>query len=95
MNQDLVVITETLPEMPKAPSPMVVNQDAFIALFSLLEALSYEVMSGDVWWLANHSAKKIATEKYGISEDTYDEVMEKFDAARRAKGKSNPLSSMF
>lgn len=95
MNQEVIVADKSLPEVPKAVSAIPFEKEAFIALFSLLEALSYEVMSGDVWWLANHHAKKLAVEKYGISEEIYNEVMEKFDAARRQEGKKNPLNSMF
>ncbi|NCQ52138.1 hypothetical protein GW796_09650 [archaeon] len=71
------------------------EKDSSIALFALVEALSYEVLSGDVWWLANHHARKLAVEKYGISEESYDAVMAKIDVARKAKSKTNPMSSMF
>lgn len=71
------------------------DKEAVIALFSLLEALTYEVMSGDVWWLATSHGKQLAVEKYGISEEVYEEVMEKFNEARKNARKSNPMHSMF
>lgn len=71
------------------------EKEATIALFALVEALSYEVMSGDLWWLANHSARKNAIEKYGISEEAYDAVMEKVEKARKQVRKGNPMHTMF
>ncbi len=71
------------------------GQDAAIVLFALVEALSREVMSSDVWWLANHSAKQRAIQKYGISEEVYDEVMEKIEKARQQVRKTNPMHTMF
>jgi hypothetical protein len=71
------------------------DKEAIIALFSLLEALSYEVMSGDLWWLATAHGKQIAVEKYGITEEVYEQVMEKFDAARKKARVQNPMHSMF
>lgn len=70
------------------------GHEASIVLFALVEALSREVMSSDVWWLANHSAKQMATKKYGISEEVYDEVMEKIENARQQVRKTNPLHTM-
>jgi predicted DNA-binding protein YlxM (UPF0122 family) len=71
------------------------DKECMTALFSLLEALTYEVMSGDVWWLANAHGKQLAVEKYGISEEIYDQVMEKFDKARKQAKTANPMHTMF
>lgn len=71
------------------------EREATIALFALVEALSFEVLSGDVWWLANHSAKKKAVETYGISEESYDSVMKRLEEARKQVRKGNPLHTMF
>ena len=64
-------------------------------LLSLLEGLSYNVLSGDVWWLAEHSARHIAVEKYGVSEEAFNTLMPKLRAACASKGKQNPMSSVF
>lgn len=95
MNQEIILASEVKPEVQQESSPVPFEKDAFIALFSLLEALSFELVSGDLWWLANHRAKSLAVQKYGISEDKYNEVMKKFDAARSSEGKKNPMHSMF
>jgi hypothetical protein len=71
------------------------DKECMTALFSLLEALTYEVMSGDVWWLANAHGKHLAVEKYGIAEEVYDQVMEKFDKARKQARTVNPMHNMF
>lgn len=71
------------------------DKEVVTALFSLLEALTYEVMSGDVWWLATAHGKQLAVEKYGISEEVYEQVMEKFNEARKKARVCNPMHSMF
>lgn len=71
------------------------QKDAVASLFALIEALSFEVCSGDVWFLAMHSAKQIATQKYGVSEEVFLEMMSRVEKARKAKNKQNPMSSMF
>ncbi len=71
------------------------DKEAGIVLFSLIEALSYEVMNEDIWWLANDSAKKNAIARYGISAETYDAVIKRIEVARKKVRASNPMSVMF
>jgi len=71
------------------------EKETIVALFSLLEALTYEVMSSDVWWLASSHAKQLAVEKYGITEEVYEKTMEKFEEARKRARVQNPMHTMF
>lgn len=63
-------------------------------LLALLEGLSYEVLSSDVWFLATLQAKEIAIEKYGINEEVFNQVMTRFESARKTKSSANPMKSM-
>ena len=92
MKTDIVVSSNIV---EKADNRLPFKEEATIALFALVEALSREVMSSDVWWLANHSARKSAVDKYGISVEAYDEVMVRLEKARKEVRKSNPMHSMF
>lgn len=71
------------------------EKEAIASLLALVESLSYEVCSGDVWFLAMMSAKKIAVQKYGIDEEVFLEMMTRVEKARKNKNKQNPMSSMF
>lgn len=71
------------------------EKEAIASLLALVESLSYEVCSGDVWFLAMLSAKKIAVQKYGIDELVFLEMMTRVEKARKAKNKQNPMNSMF
>lgn len=71
------------------------EKDAIASLLALIESLSFEVCSGDVWFLAMLSAKNIAVKKYGIEESVFLEMMTRVEKARKAKNKQNPMSSMF
>ena len=83
-------ISNTEPEAPVLPT----EKQTMAVFLALLEALSYQVMNPDIWWLAEHSAKQTANE-YGISEKVFTEVMIRFEKARKQKGQTNPMSSMF
>lgn len=93
MNQEITIVNESVPAIQEPMIPY--EKEAVIALFSLLEALSYQVMSGDLWWLANAHAKEIAVEKYGISEEMFNEVIAKFEVARKNARATNPMHTMF
>lgn len=71
------------------------DKEAMLVFFALLDSLSFEVCNPDAWWLAEHRAKNIAINTLGISEETFTEVMERFQKARKARNKENPMSSMF
>lgn len=71
------------------------EKETIACLLSLLESLSYEVCSSDVWWLATDSAADRVVKDYGISKDVFNDVMERFEKVRKLKNKSNPMSSMF
>ena len=77
------------------PEVKITEKEAVASLFALIEALSYEFCSGDLWFLAMLSAKEIAVQKYGINEDVFIEMMKKVDDARKAVNKKNPMSAMF
>jgi hypothetical protein len=92
VNNELVIAQNNeIGEVKPNPS----DKEVVTALFSLLEALTYEVMSGDVWWLATVHGKQLAVEKYGITEEVYEQVMEKFNEARKKARKCNPMHGMF
>ncbi len=92
-SSDLVEANSFEPAISQEKEPT--EKEQIIALFSLLEALTYEVMSGDIWWLASSHAKQLAVEKYGITEDVYEKTMEKFEEARKRARLQNPMHSMF
>lgn len=71
------------------------EKEAIASLLALIESLSFEVCSGDVWFLAMMSAKNIAVNKYGVDEAVFLEMMVRVEKARKAKNKQNPMSSMF
>lgn len=71
------------------------EKDAIASLLALIESLSFEVCSGDMWFLAMLSAKEIAVKKYGVEETVFLEMMTRVEKARKAKNKQNPMSSMF
>lgn len=73
----------------------IAEKDAIASLLALIESLSFEVCSGDVWFLAMLSAKNIAVKKYGVDEVVFLEMMARVEKARKAKNKQNPMSSMF
>lgn len=74
----------------------VINEkDAIASLLALIESLSYEVCSGDMWFLAMMSAKNIAVKKYGVDEIVFLEIMARVEEGRKAKNKQNPISTMF
>lgn len=79
----------------KQVEPTISEKDAIASLLALVESLSYEVCSGDVWFLAMMSAKNIAVKKYGIDEVVFLEMMTRVEKARKSKNKQNPMSSMF
>jgi uncharacterized tellurite resistance protein B-like protein len=95
MNTELIVDNTEVLASKTSGINFTSEKEATIALFALVEALSFEVLSGDVWWLANHSAKKKAVETYGISEESYEAVMKKLEDARKQVRKGNPLHTMF
>lgn len=70
------------------------EKQTMAVFLALLEALSFQVMNPDIWWLAERSAKDTAKE-YGISPEVFTEVMARFEKARQQKSKLNPMSSMF
>lgn len=71
------------------------EKEAIASLLALIESLSYEICSGDSWFLAMLSAKRIAVQKYGIDEIVFLEMMTRVEKARKEKNKQNPMSSMF
>lgn len=71
------------------------EKEAIASLFALVEALSFEVCSSDVWWLAMSYARDIAVKKYGVEDSVFIAMMKKVESARHEKNKENPLSSMF
>lgn len=71
------------------------EKEAIASLLALIESLSYEVCSGDMWFLAMMSAKNIAVKKYGVDEMVFLEMMARVEKSRKAKNKQNPMSSMF
>ncbi len=71
------------------------GEDASIVLFSLIEALSFYVLNGDIWWLANKDAREKAIKKYGVSPEVFDEVIKRLESARKQVSMGNPMSSMF
>lgn len=71
------------------------EKEAIASLFALIEALSYEICSGDMWFLAMMSAKSIAVTKYNVDEVVFLEMMTRVEKARKETNKQNPMSSMF
>lgn len=91
-NNELIVANSNEVDTAKE---LVTDKESMTALFALLEALTYEIMSPDVWWLANAHAKQLAVEKYGITEEIYQQVMERFEKARKQARVQNPMHAMF
>lgn len=77
------------------PESDIAAKEAIASLLALIEALSYEVCSSDMWFLAMMSAKNIAVKKYGVDEVAFLEIMKRVEQGRKAKNKQNPMSSMF
>lgn len=77
------------------PESDIAAKEAIASLLALIEALSYEVCSSDMWFLAMMSAKNIAVKKYGVDEVVFLEIMKRVEQGRKAKNKQNPMSSMF
>lgn len=71
------------------------GEEASIVLFSLIESLSFYVLSGDVWWLANKDAREKAIKNYGVSPKVFDEVIKRLESARKQVSNGNPMRSMF
>lgn len=71
------------------------SKEGTLVLLALLEGLSYNVMSGDVWFLSAMQAADIATKRYGIASDAVTEILNTALKVAQSKGKTNPVSSMF
>ena len=71
------------------------SKEGTLVLLALLEGLSFNVLSGDVWFLSMLAALDIAVKKYGIKEDVAHGILTKALEVAKIKGKSNPMSSMF
>lgn len=74
---------------------IVSSKEGTLVLLALLEGLSYNVMSGDVWFLSMLAALDIAVKKYGVEEGVARDILSKALEVAQRKGKSNPMSSMF
>lgn len=65
-----------------------------IVVAALLTALSKEILSGDLLYLAFSNAMQIAIEN-GVPEDEAEELLKRLAAVFEAGRKGNPMSSMF
>jgi hypothetical protein len=74
---------------------IVSSKEGTLVLLALLEGLSFNVLSGDVWFLSMLAALDIAVKKYGIEEDVARDILNKALEVAQRKGKSNPMSNMF
>jgi len=71
------------------------HQQAVIhILLLLLDGLSRNVMSADVWALVYHSARAKACEA-GIEEKIVDEALDRIAQSQRALRDTNPMRDMF
>lgn len=73
----------------------VTSKEGTLVLLALLEGLSYNVMSGDVWFLSAMQAADIANKRYGIEPSAVNEILNTALKVAQSKGKTNPMSSMF
>lgn len=71
------------------------SKEGTLVLLALLEGLSFNVLSGDVWFLSMLAALDIAVKKYGVEEDVARDILTKALEVAQRKGKSNPMSGMF
>lgn len=74
---------------------IVSSKEGTLLLLDLLEGLSFNVLSGDVWFLSMLVALDIAIKKYGIEENVARDIFTKALEVAQRKGKSNPMSGMF
>ncbi|MBC8737133.1 hypothetical protein F6X40_09970 [Paraburkholderia sp. UCT31] len=71
------------------------DRAVLLVLLSLLDGLSSNVMSGDVWWLAEHQAMRQCCQRFGMTEEQFSEVMVDVRQLQQAARRANPMSSMF
>lgn len=65
-----------------------------VTLLSLIQALQWNVLSGDVWELSIAAARKHA-ETMGVDNETFKGIMVKLEVFRKRQRDRNPMSSMF
>jgi hypothetical protein len=81
----------------RQPAPLEVrttptNEQTIICFVALIAALQSNVMSGDIWWISHHSAKRSVMEM-GVAPEVYEAVKKKLEEARLARYR--PMASMF
>lgn len=80
---------------PGAPNTVYSEQEVIQVLLTFLDGLAANVMSGDVWILAEYAARAQLVDSGLITEEKFNAIAERIQSHRRHRGKSNPLHSMF
>jgi len=84
-------------ELARLPEPLEVRtseEQTVICFAALIAGLQKVVHSGDQWWLAHHSAKRMVAEM-GVPDEVYVGVMKKLEDVRKARNANDPMASMF
>lgn len=90
------VVTTVKQELVVDRNDLIVSsKEGTLVLLALLEGLSFNVLSSDVWFLSMLAALDIAVKKYGVQEDVARDILTKALEVAQRKGKSNPMSGMF
>ena len=96
------------PDAPLLKQPEITKQDkmameflkdidiknAIVVLMALLDALTRNVMSGDIWYLSYRQAIGVC-KQIGMPNDEIDAIIKRIDEYRFVSRQSNPLHSMF
>lgn len=93
MNSAVATVKQEI--VVESKESIVSSKEGTLVLLALLEGLSFNVLSGDVWFLSMLAALEIAVKKYGIEEAVAQDILNKALEVAQRKGKSNPMSGMF
>lgn len=71
------------------------SEEGVLVMMALLEGLSYNVLSSDVWQLSLYEAFDIAVNKYKIDPSAAQDMLQRILTLAKNKGKENPIRNMF
>lgn len=70
------------------------EKDVIATLLALLDGLSSNVLSGDIWTLSIIQAQTRARH-FGVADEAFAAIMQRVIAAQQQNRRRNPMASMF